>query len=350
MKVMKTLMAACSVAAMMTSASAQMVSYKVLTDNPDDYKRSMLYLDLFTAETYLTPVLGSAAKLETMVGGRIMPWAQVRFAWADMATHHVVSGYPTNAGGQKKQMVTDLGTAFFLVSKNKSKKVKVVLSSITAGSKTYSKYLMVPAEVKKQFGIEGGVNIARKALEFEDESHEFFKYKNRSTGAEVPIGTVGNLPAGSPAGEAYNPLSMTTIFSVYGGIHLRTIRNLTISSSSWGVKSNRAVGDLYVDVMLAPAVNVKDVVDIAGQTWGIEKQAGAIRNLGWRLGYTHHNSVRTNFQYNFEFGQKPGPVMGKEILNNGTYISLGMGLSIGSHKFVGIAPKKKTKESGGGEQ
>lgn len=343
-------MTACSVAAMMTTANAQMVSYKVLTDDPDDYKRSMLYLDLFNAETYLTPTLGSAAKLETMVGGRIMPWAQVRYSWADAATHHVVSGYPTNAGGQKKSLTIDLGSAFYLVSKNKHKKVKVVLSSFSSGSKTYSKYLMVPAYVKKQFGVEGGVNIARKALEFEDNSHPFYNYKNLTTGAELPIGSVGNLSVGSPAGEAYNPLSMTTIFSIYGGLHLRTIRNLTISSSSWGVKSNRSVGDFYVDAMLAPAVNVKDVVDIAGKTWGIEKQAGAIRNLGWRVGYTHHNSQRTSFQYNFEFGQKPGPVMGKEFLDNGTYISLSMGLSIGSRKFVGIAPKKKAKNTAGDDK
>src|SRR4051812_23242092 len=107
------------------NASAQMTSYTMLHSDPDDYKRSVVYFDLFTADTYLNPNLGSALKVETVILNRIMPWVQMKYSWADANTHHVVSGYPTNASGQKKQFILDAGGALFLVSKNKNKRVKV---------------------------------------------------------------------------------------------------------------------------------------------------------------------------------------------------------------------------------
>jgi len=341
MRTGKKMILGCAIAAAATVSQAQTVSYKVSTNDANDYKRTMLYIDVFTADYYLTPTIGSALKLETMVGGRIMPWAKINFAWFDAATSHAVSGYPTNAGGQKKQLITDLGAAFYLTNKVKTKKVKVVLSSHKSGNTTYSKYLRIPGEVKTMFGVEGGVNIARKALEFEDDSHEFYSYKSVSDGSEQPIGSVGGGSASSPAGEFYKPLSMTTVFSIYGGIHLRKITNLTILAGSYGARSNRNATDLYADIMYAPAVSISNVVDIAGKEWQLAPQAGGIRHLGWRAGFIHHNSQKVSFSYNFEFGQKPGPVMGKDLLNNGTYISLGMGLTVGSNKFIGVAHKKK---------
>ncbi len=348
MRTARKMITTCTLVAAGMMTNAQTVSYKVSTNDANDYKRTMLYIDVFTADYYLTPTIGSALKLETMVGGRIMPWAKINFAWFDAATSHAVTGFPTNAGGQKKQLITDLGAAFYLTGKIKTKKVKVILSSHKSGNTTYSKYLRVPGEVKTQFGVEGGVNINRKALEFEDDSHDYFHYRSVSNGSEQPIGSVGGGSATSPAGEFYKPLSMTTVFSMYGGIHLRKITNLTILAGSYGAKSNRNITDLYVDVMAAPSVKVDNVIDIAGKEWQLVPQAGAIRHLGWRAGFTHHNGQKVSFSYNFEFGQKPGPIMGKDILNNGTYISLGMGLTVGSNKYLGLPHKKKDASADAG--
>lgn len=342
MKIIKVLTLSTAIAASI-GASAQRVSYKVATDAPDAYKRTMLYLDLFTVDTYLEPALGSAAKLETVIGDRIMPWAQVKFAWTDAASTHAVTGYPMVDGGQKKQLSTDVGAALFLINKEANRKIKVVLSSHSFGGYRHTKYLMVPGTVKKMFGVEGGLNFMRKALRFEDQSHQFFRYQSMDGSQNLPIEGVGSSGTPQPAGLAYAPQSMTNVMSIAAGIHYRRVTNLTIQTDEYGTRSNRSTGDLYANVLVAPVVSIANVIDPAGVEWKLVAQDGGKKNLGWRLGYTHHNSVKVGFSYNFEVGQRPGPVMGDDFLNNGTYISLGMGLSIGSNKYLKLGNNKDKK-------
>jgi hypothetical protein len=336
MKLVLAALLACS-----TAANAQMVSYEKKYDNPNDYKRTKLFVDLFNVDWYLNATIGSGLRLETVVADRLMPWAQVKFALADAATKHVVSGYPTNENGQKKQLITDVGAALFLVNKNKTKKVKIVLSSFSTGRTTTTKYIKIPATVKKMFGVEGGLNYNRRAIGFEDESHAMYKYESMDGQTTLPIPSVGSSNT-QPTGEAYKPQSMTNIASVFGGIHLRTVTNVSISAKGSGWKSNHTVTDFYIDAMLAPVIPIAHVIDNSGVEWKIKPEKGAIRNLGWRVGYVHHNSENTvGFQYNFEFGQKPGPKMGDDLMSSGAYISLGFGLTIGSDKHIGLGMTKK---------
>jgi hypothetical protein len=328
-----------------TMVKAQMVNYTTPVNNPNSYKRSMLYLDLFTADTHLDPTMGSGAKFETMVGGRIMPWAQVKFAWADAATHHVVSGYPTNEGGQKKHLSIEAGGALFLTNQNLNKKVRVVLSSHRSGNYTHTRYLNVSALVKRQMGVRGGIFTNRMALEFDDDSHKYFHYESKDGKIVAPIQSVGSSGVNQPAGEYYKPVTNASNACLYGGLHKRKITNVSISTNTDGYKSNRAISDLYVDVMLSPVTGIANVVDIKGQEWKIVADKGGIRHLGWRAGYSHHNGQKVSLCYNFEVGQRPGPVMGESFMGDGSYISIGMGISIGSNKFFGIPPKSSKKSS-----
>jgi hypothetical protein len=321
------------------AANAQSVNYTKLVDDAKGYKKTMLYLDLFAVDTYLEPSIGSAVKLETVVAGRIMPWAQVKFALTDAASHHAVTGYPTVKGGQKKQLSIDLGGALYLVNKTKSgKPVKVVLSSFSTGRVRTTKYINVPAQVSKMFGPEGGVNFMRKAVGLGDDASKFYRYESMDGSVNLPIIGVGGSGK-QPAGLAYDPQSMTNVMSVFAGIHFRKVTNLSIKTDGYGVKSSRKVGDFYVDAMIAPVVPIANVIDAAGQEWKMVKQDGAVRNLGWRMGYTHHNSYKVGFEYNFEVGQRPGPKLGDGFMDNGTYMVLGMGLSIGSK--LGLGKKDK---------
>ncbi len=324
-----------------TAANAQMVSYEKKYDNPNDYRRTKLFVDLFNADWFLDASLGSSLRLETVIADRIMPWAQVKFAVADAASKHAVSGYPTNDGGQKKQLITDAGAALFLVNKNANKKVKIVLSSFSSGRTTTTRYIKIPATVKKLFGVEGGLYYNRRAIGFGDNSHTMYKYQSMDGLTTLPIPGVGGTGT-QPAGEAYKPQSMANMASLYGGIHYRTVTNVSISAKGSGWKSNHTVTDFYVDAMLAPVVSIANVIDINGVEWKIKPEKGAIRNLGWRLGYVHHNSENTvGFQYSFEFGQKPGPKLGDELLSSGAYVSFGFGLTIGSNKHIGLGMTKK---------
>jgi hypothetical protein len=341
----KQVLLAGALAACTLAANGQSVSYKVIVNDPDDYKRTQLYLDLFTADSYLGAALGSAAKLETMVGERIMPWAQLKYSWADANTHHVVSGYPTSAGGLKKQEVIEFGSALFFRAKNVKKTTKVTLASSDNGRTRSHTYINIPSMVKKMLGVEGGINISRRALVFDSKSHTNYRYKSTDGTIDQPIGEAGDNSTTQPAGEYYQPLSMSHVFSLFGGIHFRRINNISLSTGEYGHKSNRKVTDLYVDAMLAPSVKVDNVIDIAGKEWVLAPQgSNAKRNLGWRAGATYHNGQKVGLEYNFEFGQKPGPIMGDGFLNNGTYVSLGFGLNIGFDKHVPLGGHGKDKK------
>lgn len=340
---------ALTISALYTSAQT---SYTLVHSNPDDYRRSVVYLDLFTADTYLNPNLGSAFKLETVIGQRLMPWLQMKYSWADANTHHVVTGFPTNADGLKKQLIVDAGGAYFLVSKNKNKRVKVVLSSMSFGGYTHTRYMMIPSTIKRSFGVEGGLYYNRRALEFADKSHPLYHYKATSGSYDAPIDELGSTTttAGAPSGEAYKPLSMTHIMSIYGGLHYRKVTNTSIRTSGYGTRTNATIMDWYADIMLAPVIPIKNVVDNTGHEYELVPQAGAINHLGWKAGVTCHSAKAVSFEYNFEFGKKPAPQMGTTFFENGSYISMGLGIAIGFNKqFKGkdktvTVEKEKTTE------
>ena len=322
-----------AVSGLALSASAQMTSYTKVSDDPHSYKPTAAYIDLFNADTYLDASISYGLKVETVVLKRLMPWVQYRHSYMDMATHHVVSGYPTKEGGLKKQMVLDIGGALFLADHEKKKSLKVVLSSFSGGGYTHTRYMMVPGTRRRMFGVEGGVFYNRKALEFDDASHSMYSYKTPS-GQVVPIDGVGTSSGNpQPAGESYKPLSMTNVVSIYGGVRMRKVTSLFINVGG-RTKNNAKVSDLYFDLMLAPVVPIADVVDINGAKWGIEAKSGSIRHLGWRMGYSARGVKTAGLQYNFEFGQRPGPMLSKEFLGNGTFISMGLGVSIAYKKLI----------------
>ncbi len=329
---LKSIFIGTAIAGLSATSFAQSVSYKVISDDPKTYKPSAAYVDVFNADTYLNPNIGYGVKLETVLLKRIMPYINYKYSYLDAATHHVVSGYPTAEGGLKKQMILDLGGVLFLADGTKKKNLKVVLSSFSSGNYTHTRYMMIPGQRRRMFGVEGGIYYNRKALEFEDNSHAMYNYKSPA-GQEVAMESVGSSGTNQPAGESYKPLSMTNVASVYGGVRMRKVTSLFIMAEG-RTKSNARVSDLYADLMLAPVVPIKDVVDINGAKWGIEAKSGAIRHLGWRVGYSMRGVRTLGFQYNFEFGQKPGPQLGKGFMDNGTYISLGMGFSLAFRKLI----------------
>jgi len=325
-------------------SKAQTISYNLIESDPDKYKRTALHLGLLNFDTYNGMSVGSIFKLETVIADRIMPWAEVRPSWLDDATHHVVSGYPTAVGGLKKQLVTDFGSAFFLVSKNKRKKVKVILSSSSSRSgrmtRTTTHYVMIPSEVKRMFGVRGGIYSNRRVLEMDESAHPFYHYKSLDGQTDVAINNVGQGGSAGPTGEYYKPLPMAHIMDFYGGLHYRKVTN-TIIRTGGRQRCNTRVLDLFADVMTAPVVSISNVVDNSGQEWKIAPQSGAIKRIGWRAGFISHSSRGVGFEYSVDFGQKPGPVLGKTSLSNGTYLSVCMGMNIGSGKSFNVKHKKK---------
>ncbi len=153
---------AAAIVASCSLATAQSVSYRLLESNPDAYKPTALSLDLINCDTYLAAAAGYSVKLETVIARRLMPFISYKHSWEDLATRHIYNTYPMPKGGLRKQTVIDAGAVLFLRSKTKKRPVRVVLHSSSGGGYTYTKYVMVPSEVKRMTGIGGVFILARK--------------------------------------------------------------------------------------------------------------------------------------------------------------------------------------------
>ena len=328
-------------------ATAQSVSYRPIDSDPDKYKPTALSLDLINFDTYLDASIGYGLKLETVIGGRIMPFINYKHAWTDLSARHIYNSYPMPKNGLHNQTTIDAGGVLFLRSKVKKRHVKIVLHSSSSGGYTYSKYLMVPSEVKRMLGVGGGIYFSQKAMQFEDDAHSLYRYKSLDGTIDVPIHDVGYTGTDvQPAGDAYTPYAMSYTTSIYGGLHIRNVKNTVIQADGYGRRANAKVVDFYFDMMYAPVVAIGNVRDIDGKEWEMVPQSGALRHLGYKVGYSMRSSKTFGFMYYTEFGKKPGPAMGKSFLNNGTYITLGMGVSIASGKQLAFKHKKdKTKSA-----
>ncbi len=324
-------------------ATAQSVSYRLLETDPRNYKPTVLCLDLLNCDTYHDVAAGYGVKLETVILGRIMPFVNFKNSWYDGATHHLYNSYPIAPGGLKNQTNLDAGAVLFLFNKVKKRPVRIILKSTSSGRYTFTHFTYVPSEVKRMFGVGGGIFYNRKTLSIQDDAAPFFKYKNLSTGAEVAIPQVGETNAGQPAGDAYRAFAISNTMSLYGGLHLRNIKNTVIRADGYGKRSNAKVVDVYFDVMVAPVVSVGNVKDIDGKEWKIVPQSGGVNHIGYKAGYAIHSAKSFGFYYYTEFGKRPGPVLGKDFLNNGSYITLGMGVSIGSGLQLNVRSHKGKK-------
>ncbi len=326
-------------------ATAQSVSYRLIESDPDKYKPTALSLDLINFDTYIEPSIGYGLKLETIILNRIMPFINYKHAWMDLSARHIYNSYPMPKNGLANQTTIDLGGVLFLRSKVKKKSVRVVLHSSSSSTHTYTTYLMVPSEIKKMAGVGGGIYFSKKALKFEDDAHPLYRYKSLDGTIDVPIHDVGYTGTDvQPAGDAYTPFAMSYTTSIYGGLHFRSVVNTVIRADGYGRKANAKVADYYIDLMYAPVVAIGNVKDIDGKEWEMVPQSGAIRHLGYKLGYSLHGVKSLGFMYYAEFGKKPGPAMGKSFLNNGTYITVGMGVTIASGKQLSFKHSKKDKD------
>ncbi len=90
---------------------------------------------------------------------------------------------------------------------------------------------MVNSAVRRQSGIRGGVFSFRKALPFDEGSHDRFHYQSADGLTVLPISNVGVFTYEQPAGDAYMPIAMSRVACTYGGIHFRNIKNTIIKKA-----------------------------------------------------------------------------------------------------------------------
>lgn len=327
------------------TTSAGTASISVLGTDVSKYKRTVLCADLLNIETHNDATVYAKFKFETLIGDRIMPFVSIRSTWLDAATRHVFNDYPMPAGGLQKMTATDIGGAFFFKVRTIDRDLKIVLRSSHGGGYSYTKYTHVPGQVMRLTGIRGGMFNYKKALKFGEDSHSMYRYKSADGLTDLPINDVGVFTDPQPAGQSYQPMSMSIVKCLFAGLQLRSATNTFVKVAGYGRRSNARVLDLYMDLMYAPSITISNVRDIDGNEWQLVPGDKALRRLGYRFGYSIRQSKNAGISFSNEFGLRPGAIMSKSFLSSGAYISLGCGMSLASGKYIKLGGnKKETKD------
>jgi hypothetical protein len=242
------------------SLTAQKVNYDIIKDEPVEPKISIA-LDLFQldANTGWPDIRVDNISFNIGLIGyvKILPMLEI-----DYNLHKGIltlgrlanENYPGN---------TDLnaGVNFLLSSRTKRKESKVVLDQSSNGSTSTTTYLMVPANVKKRFGLRAGVRFKNGPFNYSD-------YIDGDFTSDIQLQELGMLSTG-----------------VYGGLMLRSITNIVIENEEYGVSFNSLGSDLYLDVLINPVNRFVDVNNNNQVVSQEVKDAKSAFPIGFRLGY-----------------------------------------------------------------
>lgn len=295
---------------------AQSVGYKVLENEPG--KRNLIvFLNPFYINTYASDInLGYELQATYMLANKLTAQAVFRKAYLDENATSIFA-----PKGLTKAYEFEAGGIFNFSSKVKDVSNKVILMSISTGRYTYSESIRVRADARRTAGFRGGMvgfhnnykigNDITAAFAKDDikakDDHGKLVYVRDSVGFETVTYTGNSI-------------------GLYGGIDLRTIRDILIDADGYGEKSNRTTNNFYLDAFFTPAV-VYAIKPNSGQAYLAKADINISENsrkyFGWRFGW--HYIINKSFGFNakMELGQQPGrPV-------KSFYFNLGFGFNIG---------------------
>ncbi|MCC7301585.1 MAG: hypothetical protein IT233_02985 [Bacteroidia bacterium] len=299
-------------AAMSGASYGQDIHYKVLEDDPYNIKKLMIHLDPFYCDAWWTDVtLGWGVRADLHYGSLGTLNIDFRRAYLD-----VVKSSNKNDKDVKTHMWFEGVASLNLVDKTKQRSMKIVLSSSShsSGGYTYTntKFFMAPGTKRKIFGVRGGIYMVNTPYETED-AHAY-KLEgvdtSRATGA-----------------------AMMKTMTIVGGISFKSITNLQVSVDDWGTRRNSAYSDFYIDFLFAPGVGMGKG-DVTHPVSGIVSPNADLdvkekKHMGWRMGWSYKNPMRTWLTYKFEWGSRPGfKSQESGILSANAFLMMTMGISI----------------------
>lgn len=220
-------------------AHGQSLTYKVIKDTPDDFANYWVNVGLldmgFATENPGYGLLG--ASLNTVV--------HYKNKFGGEATYRKY--YITLAENEDKGTQFEIGGFYNLLSKQKSRNQKVILSQKSNGKTTTTTSMKVPATIQRTFGVRAGFNSMTEGLDADSVNH----------------GVNGAFTSKSKG--------------LYAGFLMTTSVNVKSHTAEYGIKGAGFVRRNYLDIMFNP-INPLFIGDVK---YGGNSKLGA---LGFRLG------------------------------------------------------------------
>jgi len=313
---------------LLKNLTAQEVSYKVLTDDPDA-KNLSLALNVIDFSTYSSNmsiaynVIGNA-----QVGKILQADVDFRRSYNDMSAGMFS---PEDIG---KGHEIRLGGRFNLSNITRIGKTRVVLSSYRSGNYQYSRYIIVPATQRRILSVRGGIQNYRQICDLSSipsNDDNVMYYKDVSGNKQQAVDKA-----------SFETMHYTVNSSgIYAGISYQSMVNVIIQAEGYGKRSRSISNDFYADILLTPLVTYTLIPNnnqmAAYKNVDINNDYNSKNYMGWRVGWQAFMGRKIGFTTKCELGQQPGNYQGT------WYLSIGMGLGIGSN-LLGLNNFGRKKE------
>lgn len=320
------------IAFMSSTGNAQTVNYEVLENDPSLVPR---------LQVYLTPISFEAGQMgrhsvSWHVGGRwdvnnrLSVFFNQRRAFKGMGdmTYRSVIGdgnYPVHNAEYdefKRWTYTELKGRINLISKVKTKQVRIGLSHSKSGGYTRSTYIDVPSQVKRYFGFTGGIVRYASSIEIAEDD-------NVITSDGSVLHTYGaNDAEGNEIVDNNKALHWginQRVFCLVGGLSWSTATHTKLKVEGYGEKRSAGTTDIFLELLYAPSPVIEDIHHgdmtfvVAGKEEGLMKTS----NIGFQCGFHTQTSTRgVNWGYSFTGGFRPG------LEGSGGFIQLGIKLPV----------------------
>ncbi len=299
-----------------TQLSAQNVSYKVLTDDPDT-KNLSVALNVIDFSTYSSNmsiaynIIGNA-----QLGKLLQADADIRRSYNDISAG-MFSPKDIGKGHEFR-----LGGRFNLSNRHRQGKTKVVLSSFTSGNYRHTTFINVPATYRRILSVRGGIQNYRQICDLSvmpGKDDNIMYYKDAAGNKQIV--------KDNASFETMHYVVNST--GIYAGISYQSMVNVSIQAEGYGKRSRSISNDFYADIILTPLVNY-GLKPNTGQMAAykdvdINNDYNSKNYMGWRVGWQAFMGRKIGFTTKCELGQQPGNYQGT------WYLSVGMGLGIGAN-------------------
>lgn len=315
---------------------SQTVNYQIVESNPDNYKKSVLFIEPLFSEAFKGFAMGYGISFETQIAD-FVPWVHYKKAYLDVNT---VSSQVDILPSTKlyKHSVLEIGTTWFFSDNNRDCKIGMNLNSNTVGNTVYGTSINVEGQEKVMHGLDIGFMRGKNSIDFDVDIdvnvNEDWQYERASDGYIVPMYFSEPYGTEVPEGSAWMPYTSFATSTFMVGYRYRHVYQMKIMVDYFGKRSKRTIFDWYSHLFYAPTTSLLPVVDTDGVEWNIIPVEGRKVNshFGFRTGF---NLKVANFmQFYCETGYKPGPKLKAKMLN-GLFMGFGWGIFIGTkHGFL----------------
>ncbi|MDD3077540.1 MAG: hypothetical protein PHH37_00320 [Paludibacter sp.] len=314
--------------------SQKNINYRIIEDNPDNYKRTSLTLDLTDFELCRGVALGYGIGFQTQIAD-FVPTIHYRKAYLDGTAYGTTRDIQP-VKGMSKFSSLELGTTWFFNQAVKKRPVQVNLSSSKSRNYIHVSYINIPNVSENIYhGLDVGFMTQQRGLgldvDLDSPPSEIWQYERVSDGYKAPVESAWGSDDNIDHPEGYFSAPRTTyhLNTLYFGYKRRVTQHLEILLDG----ANKATKDNYIDwyahILFSPASTLATLEDTHDVAWNLVPVEGkkTFSNFGFRTGYSviFASIMDVHTELGFMTGYKT-----KESAMNGFFWNVGFGFFIGS--------------------